>query len=134
METTEGVGRPAEVWVDGNLLCVCDGVSGPARHCPPGMLDNVRFCYMTAEGFSWDQAIRGNVGRKKHLEHVRSWRYVGFGQVVQVMPVIVDFGLLKMEDANWSTNEELVGKFVKVSIDRLEIASAHAPDWPAEKE
>jgi hypothetical protein len=130
METTKGLGREAEVWVDGRLLVVCDGVSQPARCCPPGVLRQVRFTYMTAEGFAWDQAVRGNPGRKKLLEHVRGWRYVGFGQVVQVMPVTVDFGLLTMEDANWSTNEELVGEFVKITIDRLEVGPAHEDDGP----
>ena len=135
METTEGLGRQAEVWVQGHLLCVCDGLSASARPCLPGVLQkNVRFCYMTAEGFSWDQAVRGNPSRKKMIQHISGWRYTGFGQVIQVMPVVIDFGLLTMEDANWSTDEELMGKFVKIAIDRLEMAPAHEPDWPAEKE
>jgi len=130
METTEGLGREAEVWVDGHLLVVCDNVSAPGHRSPPGLLENVKFTYMTAEGFTWEQALRENPSKKQTLEHVRSWRYVGYGRVVQVMPVIVDFGLLTMEDANWSTDEQLVGKFVRIPIDRLEIAPAHEDDWP----
>ena len=40
------------------------------------------------------------------------------------MPVVIHFGLLRMEDPNWSTDEHLVGKFVRVPIDRLEIIPA----------
>lgn len=130
MEHTDGLGGPAEVWVDGRLMTVCDALSEPAERCEPGMLENVEFSYMAAEGFAWDQAARGNPSRKMALEHVRRWSYVGYGQVVQVMPVVVDFGALKMTDANWSTDEGLVGTFVRVPIDRLEIAFARAPDWP----
>jgi hypothetical protein len=46
------------------------------------------------------------------------------------MPVVVDFGLLRMEDANWTNDRNLVGKFVKVFMDRLEIGRAGEPDWP----
>lgn len=132
MEDTSGLGREAEVWVDGTLLRVCDAVSPPGGRCPPGVLENVKFTYMTASGFTWAQAARGNPGRKRQIEPVRRWAYVGYGQVLQVMPVLVDFGLLTMEDANWTSDEDLVGRYVRVQIDRLEIARADSPDWPAE--
>mgnify|MGYP001378586007 CR=1 FL=1 len=132
MEWTDGLGRTAQVWVDGHLLTVCDGLSAPDRRCPPGVLEGVQFGYVTHEGFSWDQAARGNPAGRKRLDPGRGWAYTGYGQVVSVMPVTIDFGLLVMEDANWSTDERLVGRFVRVAIDRLEIRRAAAPDWPAE--
>jgi len=132
MEDTSGLGREAEVWVDGTLLCVCDAVSPPGDRCPPGVLDDVKFTYMTAAGFTWAEAIRGNPGRKKRIDPVRRWAYVGYGRVVQVMPVVVDFGLLRMEDANWTSDDGLVGRFVRVQIDRLEISRAGPADWPAD--
>ena len=48
------------------------------------------------------------------------------------MPVVIDFGLLKMEDANWTGDERLIGRYVRVAIDRLEVSPAFAPDWPDE--
>jgi hypothetical protein len=47
------------------------------------------------------------------------------------MPVVIDFGLLQMADANWTTDERLVGRFVRVAIDRLEISPALEQDWPS---
>ena len=132
MEYTGGLGKEAEVWVQGSLLCVCDGVSRPGKPCPPGQLEDVKFSYLTEGGFAWSQAVRGNPGERRRLEPVRRWAYVGFGRVVQVMPVLVDFGLLTMEDANWTNDKELVGKYVRIPIDRLEISRAHRPDWPRE--
>ena len=130
MEYTAGRGQQAEVWVDGNLLTVCDSISAPDGKCPPGELGKVRFTYMSAAGMSWDQAVQGNRARKKRLEPVRGWSYAGYGQVVSVMPVVIDFGLMSMEDPNWTTDESLVGCYVKVAIDRLEIGPPSRPDWP----
>jgi len=130
MEHTEGLGKQAEVWVDGHLLCVCDGVSSPDTRAAPGVLEDVKFEYMGAEGFSWAEAIRGNPARRRTLEPLGRWSYVGYGRVMSIMPVVIDFGLVVMEDANWTTDEKLVDRFVRVAIDRLEISRASRPDWP----
>ena len=130
MEHTEGLGELAEVWVDGQLLMVCDGVSPSGRPCPPGVLDEAAFSYMTVERVVWDQAVLANPGRKKLLDPVRRWSYTGYGQVLAVAPVVIDFGLLQMTDPNWTTDESLTRQFVKISIDRLEIGFANEPDYP----
>ena len=131
MEHTDGLGREAQVWVDGELLTVCDSISAPGVPCPPGVLPDVALSYASLAGFSWDQAVAGNPGRRMLLDHVRRWTYTGYGCVVSVVPlVLVDFGLLRMEDSNWTTDESLVGRFVRVPIDRLEITRAYRPDWP----
>jgi hypothetical protein len=127
MEHTEGLGGKAQVWVDGALLDVCDGISPADQRTPPGALEDVAFRYTTDETISWDDAVANNPSHKVTLEPVKGWAYAGFGRVEQVMPVVIHFGLLKMEDPNWSTDETLVGQFVRVPIDRLEIV-------PAEKE
>ncbi|MBN1555886.1 MAG: hypothetical protein JXA11_14175 [Phycisphaerae bacterium] len=124
MEHTEGLGRKCEVWVDGTLLDVCDGISSPEKRTPPGALEDVTFRYTTDETVSWEEAVEANPSRRVTLEPVKGWAYAGFGRVEQVMPVVIHFGLLRMEDPNWSTDEHLVGKFVRVPIDRLEIVPA----------
>ena len=122
MEHTEGLGRTAEVWVDGHLLTVCDGVSTASTPCPPGLLAGVKFSYPPAGEFSWAQAAADNPGKKRQIEHLRNWSYAGYGQVLSIMPVVVDFGLIRMEDANWTNDESLLGRFVRIPIDRLEIS------------
>jgi len=130
MEITEGLGRRADVWVDGHLLTVCDDVSEPDRPCPPGVLDGASFRYVTHEAFTWDQAVAGNRAGRKRLDSDRGWAYTGYGQVRSILPVVIDFGLFEMHDANWTTDESLVGKSVRVTIDRLEVTRAQDPDWP----
>ena len=124
MEHTEGVGCKAKVWVDGALLDVRDGLSTREQRTPPGLLEDVAFRYTTDETVSWEQAVADNPSRKVTLEPVKGWAYVGFGRVEQVMPVVIHFGVLRMEDPNWSTEETLVGKYVRVPIDCLEIIPA----------
>ena len=130
LETTEGLGRTAEVWVGGHLLSVCDGVSTPQKRCMPGPLEGTRFTYVTEEGFAWEDAVAANPSRKQSLAPARSWGYIGYGRVMSVMPVVIDYGMLIMEDANWTSDESLVGKYVRVTIDRLDISWASTPDWP----
>jgi hypothetical protein len=130
MEHTEGLGGAAEVWVDGALLTVCDGFSPAGERTPPGPVEGAAFRYTTDETIPWDEAVSGNPGRKVGLQPVKGWSYVGLGRVVQVMPVVIHFGLLRMQDPNWSTDESLVGRFVRVPIDRLEIVPAPEDSAP----
>jgi len=127
MEFTRGLGKEAQVWVDGRLLTVCDGLSQANQPCPPGILHNVRFTYVTLEGFTWEQALRGNPARRKQLEPVRRWSYAGYGQVLSILPVMVDFGLLVMEDPHWTYEERMAGRYVRIPIDRLEISGVSPP-------
>jgi len=129
LEHTEGLGRIAEVWLDGHLLRVCDGISSADERAAPGIVPDPHLAYVAIEGFSWSSAVGGNPGRKKGLEHVRDWSYTGYGQVVSIMPVVIDFGIVRMEDANWTTDESLVGRFVRIPIDRLEIIPSPETDW-----
>ncbi len=130
MEHTEGFSRSAEVWIGEQLLTVCDGLSTPDAPCPPGPVEDVSFGYVTVDGMTWRQASRDNPSRRQVLEHVRGWSYVGYGQVKTIMPVVIDFGLLQMEDANWTNDENLIGQYVAIPIDRLEIAPPRQEDWP----
>ena len=121
MEHTQGRGGRAEVWVDDALLTVCDGVSDAQQPCPPGELADVRFRYVTEAPVPLAETIGENPRRRKALEPAGNWAYIALGQVVSLMPVVIDFGLMRMEDAGWATDESLIGKFVRIHIDRLEI-------------
>ena len=73
LESTDGPGRAAEVWVGGSLLTVMDDYTRPAEDLTPGVLADVMFAYMTEEAFTWDEAIAGNRAQRKLLDPVRQW-------------------------------------------------------------
>jgi hypothetical protein len=127
MEYSEGSGGRAEVWVDGALLTVCDGISETGSTRPPGVLEGTGFRYTRDEGLDWNEAILANAHKKVSLQQVKGWSYRGYGRVRSVMPVSIDFGLMTMEDPEWSTDEGLVGHYVAVPISRLEIVPAQDP-------
>jgi hypothetical protein len=132
LEHTDGHGLEAHIWLDGQLLRVCDKLSPPGGKTPPGLLEAVELTYFTGEGVSWERAGEENSGRRRELVPVRKWEYEGFGRVVGVAPVVIDFGCCRMEDPNWTTDRTLIGRYVRVPIDRLEIHTANRPDWPEE--
>ncbi len=132
LESTDGPGRQAEVWVGGSLLVVMDEYTRAGEVMGPGSLPDATFAYMSEESFTWDEAMAGNRAERLLLEPVRGWRYAGCGRVVQIMPVVIDFGLIQMEDANWTNDEGLVGKFVCVPIDRLSLTRYEDDRWPEE--
>lgn len=130
MEHTEGFGGEAEVWVDGALFKVFDSFSTHDERTQPGLLEGATLRYHNDESYTWDEALKGNRSHRSCIDPVKSWRYIGYGRVEQVMPVIINFGGIRMEDPNWSIDDGLVGKFVRVPINRLELARMEKQDWP----
>jgi len=129
MEHTAGYGQRAEVWVGGVLLTVCDGVSDPERRCSPGELEGVRFRYLSESSLTIEEMSAGNTKRYVGIEPQRDWSYTGYGRIVSIMPTEIDFGLMTMEDAHWTTDDAMIGEYVAVPIDRLEV------EWaPPEKD
>jgi hypothetical protein len=126
LESTEGFGGSAEVWVGGTLLCVMDQYSEPHRAATPGLLPDARFLYLSNERVAWEEAAAGNKQRRQGLDPAGSWRYVGYGRIVDVMPVLIDFDVLTMEDPNWSNDNTLIGRYVSVPIDRLTMTKGEA--------
>ena len=128
MEHTAGRGREAEVWLGASLLTVCDGISTAEARTPPGPVECVRFRYQTESPLPVAKMLAGNPKQEKGLTPIRSWAYTGYGQIVSLMPTVIDFGLLRMEDPNWLTDPELIGKHVSVPIDRLEVEVVGGPE------
>ncbi len=127
MEYTAGRGREAEVWVAQALLTVCDGISTADACTPPGPVERARFRYQTESPLPVTDMLAGNPKNEKGLDPVRSWAYTGYGQIVSLMPTVIDFGLLRMEDPNWLTDSDLIGQYVSVPIDRLEVEIVDDP-------
>jgi hypothetical protein len=130
---TGGAGKAAIVELPGGaVLTVQDGISRPGEPHPSGVVYGAAISYVSISPTSWSEAIAANPAHRQQLVRVQGWSYEGFGRVASVMPPMIDFGVLTMEDANWTDDERLVGKFVRIEIDRLEVTVK--PELAAEDE
>ena len=123
LHQTKGLGRLAVVETDGRKLIVEDNLSAVGDPAVCGYLPDVRFTYV-CDGPNWEEMLRGNPGRLVKLEPLGGARYLGYGRIVSIKPVVIDFGLLRMVDGHWVYDESLVGTYVLVAIDRLQVRHA----------
>jgi hypothetical protein len=130
MEHTPGLGRQAEVWVDGALLAVCDGISPPGGRTPPGAMEDVALTFVCMGGVDWAEAVRTNPMKRQDLDPQKGYSYVGYGRVLDTMPVTIDFGMVTMTDGSWAHDDRLVGRYVRLEIDRLELVPVSSQDFP----
>ena len=66
--------------------------------------------------------FQGNPDRKKELVQTGDWSYDGLGEIVSVSPVVVDFGDFSFEIGDFSNDEQCVGEFIHIIIDRLDLS------------
>ena len=121
---TEGFALAAEVEINGHRLIVMDQFSPPGGKRGAGVLQDVRLSADEFAPLTWEAVFSGNPNAEKRLTHVTGWTYLGYGQVVQVDPMIVDFGFLQLEVGPRTHDRRCVGEFVKIKIDRLSLSSS----------
>jgi hypothetical protein len=119
---TEGYALEAQVEYAGTVLHVMDEFSPPGERSAPGSIRQAEFSYETFEALTWEETFSGNPRCRKELEHIAGWSYLGYGQIVSVDPVRIDFGILEMEDPLSTHDERCIGEFVCVKIDRLQLS------------
>jgi len=121
---TEGYGRAAEIDVGGLRLTVVDGISSAEAPAPAGLVENSKFDVVFVVPGSWRRAVDANPDGERKLEPQWGWRYLGFGRVVSLDPVRLDFGVLELELALPPDEDRQVGDSVCLAIDRIRLACA----------
>ena len=118
---TDGLGMEARVRVDGVELVVMDDFT----FLPSDAIDleHPEFGYLEDDSrdSTWEAMFSGNPQREKRLKRLQGWEYDGFGQVVSIKPVVVDFGVLELEIGDFTNDERCVGQWIKVPIARLDL-------------
>ena len=77
-------------------------------------------CLIT--GQKWRDVFNKNLNSKKELIKTgKSWSYDGYGEIVSINPIMVDYGDFSLEHGNWTHDEKVVGQFVYIKISRLDI-------------
>lgn len=73
--------------------------------------------------FDWMTAFKKNPAREKKLQRGSSQcEYFGYGQIIQIRPVIADFGDFRLDIGDWTNDDRLIDDFIYWHIDRLAIA------------
>ena len=73
--------------------------------------------------FDWITAFKENSTYEMKLEKgLDQCEYFGYGQVIQIRPVIADFGDFKLNLGDWANDERVISEFIYWRIDQLRIA------------
>ncbi len=117
---TEGYALRAVIEIDGRRLHVMDDMSTPEEPAEPGSEFDVELLPMCLGNQTWEEMFDGNPEKKMDIEQLNEWEYMAFGKVVQVNPVVVDCGMLQVENEIHSHDERCIGEYVAIKIDRLD--------------
>jgi len=120
---TNGYALDAKVEIKGQVFIVMDDISYPGKNHTLGPVRNVEIGYLTVDPYAWNATFSGNPDHLKTLSHSDNWNYLGYGQILTINPVLIDFGIFTLEYDDLKTNDErCVGEYVVVKIDRLSIS------------
>ena len=112
----------AEVRVDGQVLGVMDEFSPISpEEWARGLFEFGALLRDDDDPGGWERTFGGNPERVKRLVRTGDWSYEGYGQVVSIRPVVVDFGVLRLEVGDWTNDSRCVGEYVFVPIARLDL-------------
>lgn len=119
--STAGEYLEAIIEVNGQCLSVMDefGLFSADSLPQTGEPCEVEFNPYLDDVESWEDIFTGNPDKLVLIEQVEGWRYRAFGKITSVNPVVVDCGLLQVEDVVCSTDPRLIGQYVAFVITRL---------------
>lgn len=72
-------------------------------------------------GLEFETIFSGNPNKEKKLVKVSDWEYEGYGQIIGINPVTIDFGDFELEAGDWVNDNRVVGEFIYWKIARLDI-------------
>jgi hypothetical protein len=117
---TEGFALQAKVEVNGKIFAVMDEISFPDRAVKPNSIYEAEFTAMCIGNETWEEIFNGNPEKKKCLEQIEGWKYKAFGEITGVNPIIIDCGIITIEDDVINTHDErCMGEFISFEISRL---------------
>lgn len=118
--STDGPYLEAIIEINGVRLCVMDEFSVSVEGTPePGEEIDFEFSPFIDEEESWESIFSGNPDGKVGLEPINGWKYRAFGKIISIKPVVVDCGLLKVEDVINTNDQNVIGEAVAFTITRL---------------
>jgi hypothetical protein len=119
---TDGPWLEAEIAIGTERFVVMDEFSIDARSSPSlGSEFRVELSAgLINEEETWEFIFASNPEEKKCLEHLDGWRYHAYGEIISINPVVVDCGIIRVEDVVHTGDSRVVGAFVSFTIERLD--------------
>jgi hypothetical protein len=119
---TDGPWLEAEIAIGTECFIVMDVFSPDDRPARPA---GSEFYLELSAGLineeeSWEFIFASNPEQKKCLEHLDGWRYRAYGEIISINPVVVNCGLIQVEDVVHTGDSRVIGEFVSFTIDRLD--------------
>ncbi len=91
---------------------------------PPSVVDlgSPVFDILCVADQNWNEMFQGNPDEKQELVATGDWSYDGYGKIVSISPVVIDFGDFSFEIGDFTSDVRCVGEFVYIVIDRLDLS------------
>ena len=116
--STEGEYLEAVVEVSGERLHVMDEFGGSSMSA--GQRIEIELEAQLWDPGEWDEIFRSNPEKKKALVRLEGWRYLAFGQIVAVNPLVCDCGLIRAEGPIRTHDPRCIGEYVGFKIQRID--------------
>jgi hypothetical protein len=116
---TQGYALEAIIEIDNRQLHVMDDMSPPGGSADPGSEFDIELSPLCLGEEGWDQVFCGNPDKKMDIERLEGWEYIAFGKIIQLNPVVIDCGILTLENEIHTHDERCMGEYVAMKITRL---------------
>jgi hypothetical protein len=119
---TEGPWLEANIQTEFGVFTVMDCISCDEQAVPSSSEEfEAELAATVLAEQDWDTIFNGNPDRQKRLQQLSGWRYLGYGIVESVRPTVIDCGALKLDGPIQTNDDRVIGSYVCVIIDRLEL-------------
>lgn len=69
----------------------------------------------------WNTIFSENPEREIKVEWKGGWEYEAYGKIMNINPVLIDFGEFELNTGNWTNDKKIIGEYVFWKIERLDI-------------
>jgi hypothetical protein len=120
--STDGYALEAKINFGGRVFTVMDVFSPCESSAQPGHIFDAEISCMDIVSKSWEEMFSSNPDCIKDLVQIESWDYRGFGQIVEVNPMKIDFGVLVLEGGPSTHDTRCIGEYVGCTVERLQLS------------
>jgi len=69
----------------------------------------------------WEVIFSENRRKEIKLIEKSNWEYRAYGKILDINPVIINFGEFELNTENWSNDKNIIGEYVYWEINRLDL-------------